>query len=319
MKIVILDGYTLNPGDLSWENMKNLGDCIIYDRTSPDEIISRAKDVEILITNKIVLTEAIMDNLPHLKYIGVLATGYNVVDVEAATKKGIVVTNIPAYSTNSVAQQAFALLLTITNQVEYHSQEVKKGRWSACSDFAFWDKPLIELAGLTLGIIGFGHIGIQVARIAQAMGMNVITSSSKTQYELPEGVKKVDADTLFTISDVISLHSPLTPETNLMINQKRLAQMKKTSILINTARGGLIDEAALAKALNEESIYAAGVDVLSTEPPAKDNPLLSAKNCYISPHVAWATLAARKRLMDIAVANVEAFIDGKALNRVNKG
>lgn len=314
MRAVILDGYTLNPGDLNWEEFRRLANFEIYDYTSSEEILIRARDAEIVITNKTVLSANIIRQLPQLKYIGILATGYNVVDIDAAKERGIVVTNIPAYSTDSVAQLVFAHLLNIVSQVEYHSQEVKKGRWSENRDFSFWDKPLIELSGLTLGIIGFGNIGNKVAQIALPFGMKVIAYTSKPQGNLPADVIRAELETLCKESDVISLHCPLTPGTNEIINAKRLSAMKSTAILINTSRGGLINEQALANALNEDRIYAAGLDVLSTEPPQPDNPLLTARNCYITPHYAWATKQARTRLMKTAIANLRAFLEGNPQN-----
>ena len=317
MKAVVLDGFTLNPGDLSWRELEKLvAVCEIYDYTAENQILERSKNADLLITNKTPLCADIIDQLSELKYIGVLATGYNIVDIEAAHKRGIIVTNIPAYSTDSVAQLVFAHLLNIVSQVAYHSDEVKEGRWSQCRDFSFRDKPLIELAGLTFGIIGFGNIGKRVAQIAQVFGMNVIVSTSKTQDILPDGILKVDRETLFRESDVLSLHTPLNEDTKQIINEEHLRMIKPTSILINTARGGLIDENALAKALNEKKLFAAGLDVLSTEPPAPDNPLLTARNCYITPHYAWATKQARVRLMKIATENVAAFLKKKPQNIV---
>jgi len=317
MKAVVLDGFTLNPGDLSWGELEKTVDfCEIYDYTAEGQILERSRNADVLITNKTPLMADTIAQLPQLKYIGVLATGYNVIDMDAAHKRGIIVTNIPAYSTDSVAQLVFAHLLNIVSQVTYHSDEVKKGRWSQCRDFSFRDKPLIELAGLTFGIMGLGNIGKRVAQIAQVFGMKVIASTSKAQDELPCGVLKVDTETLFRQSDVLSLHVPLNEETQRIINEKNLCLMKPSSILINTSRGGLIDECALAKALNEEKLFAAGLDVLSTEPPTADNPLLTAKNCYITPHYAWATKQARIRLMKIATENLAAFIKGKPQNRI---
>ena len=314
--IVILDGYAANPGDLSWDELKALGICTIYDRTAPEEVVTRAADAEILLTNKTVLDADTLAALPHLRYIGVLATGYNIVDVEAARQRGIVVTNIPAYSTDSVAQMVFAHLLNICQQVQHHSEEVRSGRWSSCPDFCFWDTPLIELTGKRIGLVGLGHTGMRTARIALAFGMEVCAYTSKSPLQLPPEIKRMELDELFAQCDVISLHCPLTPDTREMVNAHRLSLMKPTAILINTGRGPLVDEQALADALNSGRIYAAGVDVLSQEPPRADNPLLTARNCYITPHIAWASGAARQRLMRIAVDNVKAYIDEHPVNNV---
>lgn len=316
MKIVVLDGYALNPGDLSWDEMKLLGELEIYDRTSPEQVLERSIGAEALITNKTVLTSDHMDALPNLKYIGVLATGYNVVDINAAKEHNIVVTNIPAYSTQSVAQMVFAHLLNITQRVGYYSKENTNGRWAKNQDFCYWDTYLIELAGKKIGIVGFGNIGQATARIALAMGMKVLAYTSKNQADLPTGILKVDLDELFSASDVISLHCPLTPETKELVNTKRLNMMKKNAILINTGRGPLINEKDLADALNKESIAGAGLDVLSTEPPLADNPLLTAKNCFITPHIAWATYEARTRLMQIAIDNLKSYMEGNIINNV---
>lgn len=316
MKIVVLDGYALNPGDLSWDEMKLLGELEIYDRTSPEQVLERSIGAEALITNKTILTSDHMDALPNLKYIGVLATGYNVVDINAAKEHNIVVTNIPAYSTQSVAQMVFAHLLNITQRVGYYSKENTNGRWAKNQDFCYWDTNLIELAGKKIGIVGFGNIGQATARIALAMDMKVLAYTSKNQADLPTGILKVDLDELFSASDVISLHCPLTPETKELVNTKRLNMMKKNAILINTGRGPLINEKDLADALNKESIAGAGLDVLSTEPPLADNPLLTAKNCFITPHIAWATYEARTRLMQIAIDNLKSYMEGNIINNV---
>lgn len=316
MKIVVLDGYTLNPGDLSWKGLEALGECRVYDRTPAGQVVERAADAEAVLTNKVVIDRAVMEALPGLKYIGVLATGYNVVDVEAAGERGIVVTNIPAYSTDSVVQSVFAHLLNITNRVAHYSEEVRDGRWTACADFTFWDTPLHELHGKTMGIAGLGHIGMAVARVALAFGMRVIALTSKKQADLPDGIESVTKEELFRQSDVLTLHSPLTPETRGFVDARMLALMKPTAIVINTSRGPLVDEADLAEALNEKRIFAAGVDVLSSEPPAADNPLLTARNCFITPHIAWATFEARARLMQIAVNNLDGFLSGDIRNRV---
>ena len=318
MKIVVLDGYCLNPGDLSWEDMASFGDLRVYDRTSPAELLNRAEGAEVLITNKTLITGNDMEALPQLKYIGVLATGYNVVDVESAKEKGIVVTNIPAYSTNSVAQMVFAHLLNITQRVGHYACMNRQGKWSDNADFCYWDTELIELNDKWMGIIGFGNIGQATARIALSFGMKVGVFTSKAQSELPEGVKKMSLEEIFKNCDVVSLHCPLTPSTQEMVNAERLNLMKPNAILINTGRGPLINEQDLADALNEGKILAAGLDVLSTEPPLSTNPLLSARNCFITPHIAWATKEARIRLMKIAVNNLNEFMKGNIINNVAK-
>ena len=318
MKIVVLDGYGLNPGDLSWEEMRALGELTVYDRTAPAELLERSAGAEVLITNKTVITAEDMAALPALKYIGVLATGYNIVDIQAAKARGIIVTNIPAYSTASVAQMVFAHILNITQQVQHHSEEVHRGRWTASKDFCFWDTPLIELREKKLGIVGLGHTGFTTARIAIGFGMKVCAYTSKTNFQLPPEIRKMELDELFRECDIISLHCPLTDSTREMVNAERLRLMKPTAILINTGRGPLINEQDLADALNSGKIYAAGVDVLSTEPPRADNPLLTAKNCYITPHIAWATTEARERLMNMAISNLQAYIAGTPENVVNK-
>lgn len=323
MNIVILDGYTTNPGDLSWSELEKLGLCTIYDRTPKDQVFLRAKDAEILLVNKVHLTEKIISQLPKVKYIGLLSTGVNVVDLDAAKARGIVVTNVPAYSTTSVAQVVFALLLELTHRVRLHADLVQYGTWSLNPDFSFWQGELIELAGKTMGIIGFGSIGQSVAKIASAFGMNVIVSTRSPEkyktWQVSESrqVSFVDVETLFKKSDVISLHCPLTEETKRLVNAEHLAKMKPTAFLINTSRGGVIDEQALAEALNNNRIAGAGLDVLSIEPPPKDHILLSAKNCVITPHYAWASFDARKRLINTVVENVRAFINGKPINVVS--
>lgn len=318
MKITVLDGYGLNPGDLSWSGFEALGDLTVYDRTAPEDVKANAKDAEILLTNKTVLDGDTLRSLPNLKYIGVLATGYNVVDIEAAREAGIIVTNIPAYSTMSVAQKVFALLLAVTDRVEHYAAENSRGRWSRNPDFCYWDTPLTELAGKTFGIVGLGNIGKAVARIALAFGMKVIAYTSKEPDQLPEGVTKAHLDTLFAESDVVSLHCPLTPDTFELVNADRLGTMKRTAILINTGRGPLVDEKAVATALKEGRIAAFGADVLSSEPPAADNPLLSAPGAYITPHIAWATAEARERLMDIALGNLRAYLEARPVNDVTR-
>lgn len=308
MNIVVLDGYTLNPGDLSWDALRELGSCEIYDRSAPDEIVPRSTSAEIVLTNKVKLNGEYMSSVPTLKYIGVTATGYNIVDVAAARERKVIVTNVPAYGTQSVAQMTFALLLELTQHVGHHAQTVREGRWTRSPDFCYWDYPLIELDGLTLGIIGFGRIGKMVGQLAEAFGMKVLTYSRKQPV--------AEMETLFRRSDIISLHCPLTPQTEHLVNEKRLAWMKPTAFLLNTSRGPLIDESALAKALNEGRIAGAGLDVLAVEPPTADNPLLRAKNCLITPHIAWATRAARSRLMEAVVENVRAYLTGESKNVV---
>ncbi len=319
MRIVVLDGYTLNPGDLSWDRLKELGEVTIYDRTPEQEIIKRTQGADILLTNKTPLTGETIRQLLELRYIGVLATGYNVVDIDAARERCITVANVPAYSTYSVAQMVFALLLEICHHVQDHSNSVRNGRWSQSADFCYWDYPLVELAGKTMGIIGFGRIGRRVAAIAAAMGMKVI-AASRSKRDTPRDIehfKWVDIPQLLREADVISLHCPLLPETQGLINKDTIRQMKSTAILINTARGGVVVDEDLAQALNEGRIYGAGLDVLSMEPPRADNPLLSAKNCFITPHIAWATKEARVRLMDATVDNIKAYLAGQPINVVN--
>lgn len=316
MKIVVLDGYALNPGDLSWTGMEALGELTVYERTSPSEVLERSAGAEVLITNKTVITAEHMVALPQLKYIGVLATGYNVVDIDEARNRGIVVTNIPAYSTASVAQMVFAHVLNITQRVGYYATENANGRWTNSVDFCYWDTDLVELDGKKMGIVGLGNIGRATARIAQAFGMEVLVVTSKEQSALPEGMKKVTLDELFAQSDVVSLHCPLTPDTKEMVNAARLQTMKPSAILINTGRGPLVNEQDLADALNGGRIAAAGLDVLSVEPSVTGNPLLGARNCFITPHIAWATKESRIRLMDIAVNNLKSYQEGIIINNV---
>ena len=317
MKIVILDGYTLNPGDISWAGFETLGDFTMYDRSPPDKIIERSKYAEIILTNKTIISKEIIERLPKLKYIGVLATGYNIVDVKAANQKNIIVTNIPSYGTSSVAQMVFALLLELTQNVGHHSNSVRSGNWSKSEDWCYWDKPLIELDGLTMGIIGFGRIGKATGKIANAFGMNVIANDAVTIESPPDWVSMVDQDTIFQESDVVSLHCPLTSANKHFINSAKINLMKRSSFLINTSRGLLINEEDLAHALNSERIAGAGLDVLSEEPPDNTNPLLSAKNCIITPHIAWATKSAMQRLMNIAVRNLKSYLNGKQVNVIN--
>ena len=318
MKIVILDGHTANPGDLSWDGLREYGELEVYDRTTPAELLSRAEGAEVMLTNKVIIDAKAMAALPCFRYIGVLATGYNVVDIAEAHRRGIVVTNIPAYSTMSVAQMVMAHLLNITNQVALHAESVRRGEWQECPDFSFTKSPLIELDGLTLGIVGLGNTGSATARMAQAMGMQVMAVSSKTEEMLrPLGIRKASGyEQLFSEADVVSLHCPLTDETRHLVNRERLALMKPTAILINTGRGPLLDEQAVADALTEGRLYAVGVDVLTEEPPRKGSPLITAPRCYITPHIAWASAAARRRLVSIATSNVAAFLSGEPQNSI---
>lgn len=318
MKIVILDGHTLNPGDLSWDRLLKIGEVVIYDRTPADKIEERCIGAEILFTNKTPLRENTMNFLPSVKYIGVLATGYNVVDMEAAKKRDIIVTNIPAYGTLSVAQMTFALLLELCHHVQRHSDSVMEGKWAESVDFCYWDYPLIELAGKTMGIIGFGNIGSKVGDIATAFGMNIIgTSKPQTDQSHRKNFRWAETAEVLEQADIVSMHCPLFPETKGLINAESLKRMKRSSFLLNTSRGPIVQDEDLADALNNRVIAGAGIDVLSMEPPSKDNPLFKAKNCIITPHIAWATKEARSRLMDIAINNLSAFISGKPVNVVN--
>ncbi|GHU03626.1 glycerate dehydrogenase [Betaproteobacteria bacterium] len=316
MKIVILDGYTENPGDLSWDGFKAFGDLTVYDRTPADEIVARIGDVEVVIVNKTPVTRETLEKCPNIKYVGLLSTGYNVVDIAAAKEKGIIVTNIPSYGTDAVAQFAIAMLLEICNRVGHHDKAVHDGRWEKNIDWCFWDYPLIELAGKTLGIIGFGRIGQATGRIAKALGMNVIAFDEIQNEEGKLIASYVSLDNLFASSDVIALHCPLFPATQGIINNKNIAKMKDGVILLNNSRGPLIVEQDLADALNSGKVYAAGLDVVSTEPIKGNNPLLTAKNCFITPHISWAPKESRKRLMDIAENNLASFIKGKPVNTV---
>lgn len=321
MKIVILDGYTENPGDLSWEGFERIGDLKVYDRSPLDdelEIIERIADADIVYTNKTPISANIINASPNLKFIGLLATGFNVVDIEAARAIDIPVANIPTYGSSAVGQFAIALLLEICHHIGHHDAEVKAGRWENSPDFCFWDFPLIELDGKTMGIIGFGRIGQVTGRIAMALGMRVLAYDSYRNPDLgDEHMRYVDLQELFQESDVICLHCPLTPETESMINKKTIAMMKNGVIIINNSRGQLIVEEDLAEALNSGKVYAAGLDVVSAEPIKGENPLLTAKNCFITPHISWAPKESRQRLMDIAVSNLKAFLDGEARNVVN--
>lgn len=318
MKTVILDAYVANPGDLSWESLEKLGELQIYDKTKPADVVSRIGDADIIIVNKTVIDEAVLVACPSIKFITVLATGYNVVDTEAAAARGIPVSNVPAYSTDSVVQHVFALLLEICIHVGAHNKAVKDGEWSRSPYFSFWNYPLIELAGQTLGIVGYGSIGRSVAKVAMALGMKVVANRRNPKPEDSEdGVQMVTLDELYAVSDVITLHAPLNDSSKGMINRDSIAQMKDGVIIINTARGPLIVEADLAEALDSGKVYAAGIDVTSEEPMPADNPLLTRDNCIITPHIAWAPLAARRRLLDITTANVKAFLGGKPQNQVN--
>ncbi len=319
MRIVVLDGHTLNPGDLSWDALRALGECVIYERTPPARVLARAAEAEIILTNKTVLDRAALGRLPRLRYVGVLATGYNVVNVAAARERGVIVTNVPAYSTPSVVQLTFALLLELTHHAGRHAAGVHAGRWTRCRDFCYWETPLVELAGLTLGVVGFGRIGRAVAEAGRAFGMRILAHTRTVPPAPPAGVEFVALETLFRQADVVSLHCPLTPETERLVNAERLAWMKPTALLLNTGRGPLVDEVALAAALRENRPAGAGLDVLSTEPPKADNPLLAAPNVVITPHIGWATRAARERLMQTAVENVRAFLAGRPQNAVNAG
>lgn len=315
MNIVILDGFTTNPGDLTWSAIESIGPCTIFDRTDDADILARARGADVVLTNKTVLTRETIAALPRLKCICVLATGYNVVDVVAARERGIPVCNVPEYSTPNVAQAVFALLLELTNHTGHHDRTVHEGRWAACADFCYWDGDLVELAGLTLGLVGYGRIGAAVARVGRAFDMKILAHRRSGSGSI-EGGAYTDLDTLFRQSDIVSLHCPLTPETKEMVNASRLAQMKPTAFLINTARGGLVNESDLAAALNAGTIAGAGLDVLSVEPPAASNPLLTARNCIITPHIAWATRNARRRLLEATVENVRAFLAGQPRNVV---
>lgn len=315
MNIVVLDGFTLNPGDLSWERLQALGNCRIHDRTPPAEVIDRSIDADILLTNKTELKREFIEKLPRLKYIGVLATGTNVVDLAAARQRQVPVTNVPAYGTSSVAQTTLALLLELTQQVGRHSQGVREGQWSRNIDWCYWETPLIELDGLTMGIVGFGRIGQAVTKLAQAFGMKIL-ANTRTAPPNIGNIRLVSLETVFRESDVVSLHCPLTPETNRLVNATRLGWMKPGAFLINTSRGPLIDEQALADALNAGKLAGAAMDVLSSEPPPDSNPLLRARNCILTPHFAWATRAARARLLQVAIANVAAFLSGLPQNLV---
>lgn len=314
MTIVIFDGHTANPGDLSWRGLERVGMLTVYERTRPEDVVERAKEADIVLTNKVCLRKQEIEQLPKLKYIGVLATGYNVVDLEVAREHGIVVTNVPAYSTESVAQMVFAHLLTITNRTEHYALKNRGGAWTASPDFSYWDTQLTELAGKTFGVVGLGNIGQRVAVIAKAFGMKVVAYTSKSADMLPTGIEKRSMDELLKESDVVSLHCPLTPDTHHLINRQTLLLMKPSAVLINTGRGPLVNDQDVAEALRENRLRAYCADVLTEEPPCADNPLLLCENAFLTPHIAWATLEARTRLIDIAVNNVRAFAEGKPVN-----
>lgn len=316
MNIVVLDGYTANPGDLSWEPLRAFGELTVYPRLADDKVVEAAAEADVVLTNKVRLTNVTIDSLPRLKYIGVLATGYNIIDVEHAHERGIVVSNIPAYSTDSVVQMTFAHILNITNQVGHYGEEVRKGRWSRNEDFCFVDTPLIELAGKTMGIVGLGNIGMRVATIARNFGMDVFAVTSKESAALPAGIQKTTLEGLLSVSDVLSLHCPLIPATDRIINVDRLKMMKRGSILINTGRGQLIDEEAVAQALADGRLMGYGADVMTLEPPRPDNPLLGQEHAYFTPHIAWASKEARTRLVKIAIENVRAFVENHPQNQV---
>ena len=319
MKIVILDGYTANPGDLSWKELEKMGSLTVYERTRPEETVARAADADIVLTNKVIISREVMAQLPCLKYIGVLATGYNVVDIQAAHERGIVVTNVPAYSTESVAQMVFAHLLNATNRTDHYATQNRELRWTENQDFCYWDFPHMELAEKTFGIVGLGNIGQRVAEIALAFGMKVKAVTGKPAVALPTGIGKADLEELLATSDVVSLHCPLTNRTRHMINPQTLQLMKPSAILINTGRGPLVDDQAVATALAEGRLSAFCADVLTEEPPKADNPLLKQPNAFITPHIAWATNEARTRLLQVAISNVKSFLDGKPQNIVYGG
>jgi glycerate dehydrogenase len=314
-RIVVLDGHTLNPGDLSWDEVRALGDCVLHERSAPNDLFDRLQDAHATLTNKVPLGRELLERLPDLRYIGVTATGFNIVDVEAARKQRIIVTNVPAYGTDSVAQTVFALLLELTHRVGHHAQTVRDGKWARCPDFTYQDFPLVELSGLTLGIVGYGRIAKKVAAIAEAFGMQILVARHRPNLESP--YPTAETTDVFRRCDVLTLHCPLTPDTKGIVNAERLALMKRSAFLINTSRGPLIDEGALAEALNAGLIAGAGLDVLSVEPPPADHPLYRARNCLITPHYAWATKAARQRLMDVSAKNLAAFLAGSPQNVVS--
>lgn len=317
LNIVILDGYSANPGDLSWDGLKEYGNVTVYDRTEKNDIIARAKDADVILTNKVGINAEIMVQLPQLKMISVLATGFNIIDIKAARERGIDVCNIPAYSTNSVVQMVFAHIFALTNRVEHYANDNREGRWAANSDFCYWDTPMHEIAGKTLGIVGLGNIGTKVAAVARAFGMDVYAFTSKNASDLPAGIQKTTMDGLLGVSDILTLHCPLNADTRELINKQTLAKMKQGALLINTGRGPLVNEQDVAESLKEGHLGGYGADVMCQEPPTADNPLLSCPNANITPHVAWATFEARQRLLNITVENIKAFAAGAPQNVVN--
>lgn len=317
MQIVLLDGYASNPGDLTWEPLKEMGEVTVYDRTQPSEVVERAHDAEIIVTNKVTLTRQTLEQLPNLRLICVLATGYNTIDTLAARDLGITVCNVPAYSTDSVAQMVFALILNMTNRVAHYARQTREGRWSAAPDFCYWDLPVSELAGKTLGIVGLGHIGAKVASIAREFGMDVFAFTSKNSIDLPDYIQKTTLEGLFGVSDILTLHCPLTPDTHELINARTLARMKRGALLVNTGRGPLVNEADVAEALASGQLGGYGADVMCSEPPAADNPLFAQPNAFITPHIAWASVEARQRLLNATFDNIRAFQDGHPKNVVN--
>lgn len=317
-KIVVLDGYTTNPGDMSWDQLNELGEVVVYPRTSVEQLDDRLKDANIVLTNKVAITDEVLKRHPQIEYIGVLATGYNVIDLKAASQHNVVVTNIPAYSTESVAQLTFAHIFNVTNRIAHYAKQTRNGMWASCQDFCYTDTPLHEVYGKTIGLVGLGNIGYRVASIAHTFGMDVFAVTSKNAADLPSFIKKTTIEGLLATSDIVSLHCPLNEQTAQLINAETLAKVRPGTILINTARGGLIDEKAVAEALTDGRLGAYCADVLTQEPPTKDNPLYIAPNAYITPHIAWATVEARTRLMKTAVDNVRAFLEGNPQNVVNK-
>lgn len=317
MQIVLLDGYASNPGDLTWEPLKEMGEVTVYDRTQPSEVVERAHDAEIIVTNKVTLTRQTLEQLPNLRLICVLATGYNTIDTLAARDLGITVCNVPAYSTDSVAQMVFALILNMTNRVAHYARQTREGRWSAAPDFCYWNLPVSELAGKTLGIVGLGHIGAKVASIAREFGMDIFAFTSKNSIDLPDYIQKTTLEGLFGVSDILTLHCPLTPDTHELINARTLARMKRGALLVNTGRGPLVNEADVAEALASGQLGGYGADVMCSEPPAADNPLFAQPNAFITPHIAWASVEARQRLLNATFDNIRAFQDGHPKNVVN--
>lgn len=317
MQIVLLDGYASNPGDLTWEPLKEMGEVTVYDRTQPSEVVERAHDAEIIVTNKVTLTRQTLEQLPNLRLICVLATGYNTIDTLAARDLGITVCNVPVYSTDSVAQMVFALILNMTNRVAHYARQTREGRWSAAPDFCYWDLPVSELAGKTLGIVGLGHIGAKVASIAREFGMDVFAFTSKNSIDLPDYIQKTTLEGLFGVSDILTLHCPLTPDTHELINARTLARMKHGALLVNTGRGPLVNEADVAEALASGQLGGYGADVMCSEPPAADNPLFAQPNAFITPHIAWASVEARQRLLNATFDNIRAFQEGHPKNVVN--